>query len=213
MQRSAGLLTRALILVLIAIMCVGCDHSAERKAAAAAAMQGPEPSFKRIIDSFRRKIEDQPVNLVVSDGVNRTTVAGSNTVSYELTPPPTPNDRYKATVTVTTKSQYSLRHSTKTDENDQPPQKPRKNPLDREDNKGIPLPSTADATPKPSDEQTGKSDSKSKEPQETVARRQGTESKKYELVYENNKWLLLTAIDPKTEKSIQFAFDEALSVQ
>jgi hypothetical protein len=212
MERSASLLTSALLLASLVIASLGCDHSAERNSAAMAAAQGPEPSFQRILNSFRRKIEDQPVNLVVSEGGNRTTMVGSNTVSYQLIPPPTPNDRYKATITVTTKSQYSLRH-TKTDENDQPNQKPHKNPLDREEDKGIALPSSTNITPKPADDQNANNDSKSKDPQETVTRRPNEQTKKYELVYENKKWLLLTAIDQKTEKSIQFAFDEALSVQ
>ena len=58
----------------------------------------------------------------------------------------------------------------------------------------------------------GKNEPK-KEPQETVTRRPDVQTRKYELVYENNKWLLTTTLDLKTEKSIQFAFDEALSIQ
>jgi hypothetical protein len=32
-------------------------------------------------------------------------------------------------------------------------------------------------------------------------------------VYENGRWVLATKLDPKNEKSIQFAFDQALSSQ
>jgi hypothetical protein len=213
MKRFVRLAKCALTLSMIAAVCVGCDHSAERKAAAAlAASKGPEPTFQRIVDSFRRKVEDQPVNLIVSEGGTRTTMVGSNKVTSELVPPATPNDRYKGTITVTSQSQYSLRRSTTADEkeHDQSAQKPHKNPLDPVDKNGNEYPTTADRTPKPNDD--GKNEPK-KEPQETVTRRPDVQTRKYELVYENNKWLLTTTLDLKTEKSIQFAFDEALSIQ
>jgi len=51
------------------------------------------------------------------------------------------------------------------------------------------------------------------ERQVTVARRQSAAERKYELVYENDRWILVTPLDPETERSIQNAFDRALAEQ
>jgi hypothetical protein len=39
------------------------------------------------------------------------------------------------------------------------------------------------------------------------------DTRKYELVYEGGRWALVTPLDPKTEQSIQHAFDVALRTQ
>jgi hypothetical protein len=67
--------------------------------------------------------------------------------------------------------------------------------------------STTDETGKPSAPTTRPGDG-------SVARREGDqEVRKYELVYENGRWKLVTKLDEKTEKSIENAFNSALRVQ
>ena len=47
----------------------------------------------------------------------------------------------------------------------------------------------------------------------TVTRKADRQERKYELVYENGRWVLTTKLDPNTEQSIQYAFDRALESQ
>jgi hypothetical protein len=48
---------------------------------------------------------------------------------------------------------------------------------------------------------------------QTVARKETKHERTYHLVYESGRWKLITKLDPKTEKSIQYAFDQALRPQ
>ena len=49
--------------------------------------------------------------------------------------------------------------------------------------------------------------------EDVVSRRPDVDTRKYELVDDGQHWTLITKLDPKTEQSIRFAFDEALSRQ
>src|SRR5262245_17834851 len=110
---------RRLILVFalaIPTLSAGCDRHAG-DTSSNIEKNTPEVRFQRILESFRRKIEDQPVGFVVSDGGTRTTMLGTNKVTSELIPPQNADGHFKAVITVSSQSRYSLRH-TKTDETD-----------------------------------------------------------------------------------------------
>jgi hypothetical protein len=199
--------------IAIAVMFTGCNR--ENTTAITVAKLSPEEKFKVVMDSFRRKVEDQPIGFVVSDGGSRSTMVGTNKVSYEITKPASPADHYKAIVTVASQSRYSL-HRTKNTSEENEREKNAKNQnrnstADRGDKKFTDIGSNVGAAPS---QDSSPIASKPKQPdEETVTRRPDEQIRKYELTYENEHWSLISKLDKKTEGSIQFAFDEALTLQ
>jgi hypothetical protein len=202
------------ILMATPALFIGCNHRAASKSAQPAKAT-PEDSFKYILETFRRQVEDQNISFVVTDGSSRTAMSGSNKVSSELFPPKNAGENYKAVVTVESVSQYSLRRSRSSDEIER--EKKSKNQsssslVDSSEKKDIEVvDSRFAATSQDSNNQS--SATTSAPPQETVQRRPDGEVRKYELVHDGDHWQLVTKLDPKTEQSIKFAFDEALSRQ
>jgi hypothetical protein len=205
------------LFLIVALIGSGCNrHSGG--GATVNTKPGPEETFRRIIESFRRKVENNDVGFMVSEGGKRSRFSGHNKVTHEIIPPAGAEDRYKAIVTVASVSNYSLRsapNSKEETERNQNSKNGGSNPLaDPNDpnKKGISIlePDLAGKTTNENVEESAKSKQPS---QETVTRKQDKEERKYELRYENDRWELLTKLDPKTEASIQFAFNEALSLQ
>jgi hypothetical protein len=208
----------AAIFALLVAICYGCNqHTAGRSPAVSDTVKhGPKERLQQIMDSFKHNVEEPQIGFVVSDGGSRSTMFGTNKVSYELVPPAKPEEPYKAVVTVVSESHYSLRRSKSTsDENekDQNSKNQSKSTLaEPGDKKGVDIldPSLAGS----SGSDSSSAAVKSKQPDEDiVARRPDKEERKYELIYNNDRWSLVTKLDPKIERSIQFAFDEALSRQ
>ena len=173
----------------------------------------PKSASKHILDSFRRKIEDQPVGFVVSEGGSRTTMTGTNKVTAELIRPQTADGHFKAVITVSSQSRYSLRH-TKTDadetEREQKAKNQGTNPLADPKDKGVGIlePDLAARN------DSSQSASKITAPDEgLVTRRPYGDDRKFELEDDGSRWVLITKTDPKTEQSIEFAFSEALAHQ
>lgn len=217
MNRAAHRPTLAALFLLIAI-CGGCDR--DTQGGANSSINGkpdPRESFQRIIDSFRRTVEDQPVSFVASEGGSRSTMVGTNKVTSEIVPPTTQSDPYKAIVKVTSQSQYSLRRSKNgTEENEHDPngKSQTKNPLDDQAEKAGFSKAKSNPDHDATKEKNDKAGSKSNQPnEEIVTRRPDVQVRQYELIYENGRWRLVTQLNPKTEKSIQFAFDQALASQ
>jgi hypothetical protein len=215
MNRSALRQTILVLSLAIPALASGCNRHVSNADAAAMADSGPEQRYKRIMDSFRRKIDGQPVGFVITQSGSRTTMLGSNKVTSELIKPTTPDGHYKAVVTVTTESHYSLRRTKAAEdaEREQNAKNQGTSALDDPDEKkgvGILEPDLAGPP------QNGNSQSATKPTQpdeDIVTRRPNEEVRKYELVDDGRQWVLVTKLDPKTEQSIQFAFDEALGRQ
>lgn len=208
---------RRSILVLslaIAALSAGCDRRLANGQSSSSAKNTPEERFQRILESFRRKIEDQPVGFVVSDGGSRTTMMGMNKVTSELIPPQNADGHFKAVITVSSQSRYSLRRA-KIDEteHDQNAKKQGTNPLaDPKEKQGVGIlePDLSGAA------RTDTSQSAPKLPQseeDIVSRRPDEDVRKFELEDDGSRWVLVTKPDPKTEQSIAFAFSEALAHQ
>jgi len=201
----------------IPALCAGCNQHASADKTAAEAQNTPEERFQRILDSIRHKIDGQPFGFVVADGGTRTTMLGTNKVSSKLIPPENSNDHYRAVITVETESHYSLRrtknsNSDETDRDQNAKNQNQKALADPKEKKGISIlePDLA-GSPRSDSNPTAP---KSKEPgEDTVTRRPDEQVRKYELVDDGKRWALVTKLDPKTEQSIQFAFDEALALQ
>jgi len=214
MNRSA--LRRSILVLSLAIpiLSAGCDrYSASGKPAVAKST--PEERFKNILDSFRHKIEGQPVGFVVAEGGSRTTMMGTNTVASELIPPETADGHYKAIITVSSESRYSVRRTKAAEESEREKNAQNKGSSaldDPKQKKGVAIlePDLA----QPSRSEPSPSATTPQQPAEdVVSRRPNQDVRKYELVDDGDRWVLITKPDPKTEQSIEFAFSEALPRQ
>jgi len=215
MNRPA--LRRSVLALTLAIpaLAAGCDRHTTHAKSSDVAQNTPEERFQRILDSFRRKIEDQPVGFVVSDGGTRTTMMGTNKVTSQLIRPQNADGHYKAIITVSSQSSYSLRHSKTGDEteHEQKAKNQGTNPLDDPKEKqgvGIlepDLTSTVRSEPSQSTSKTTPLE------EDTVTRRPNEDVRKFELEDDSGRWVLITKTNPKTEQSIEFAFSEALAHQ
>jgi len=194
-----------------------CNHhsAGTKHTAAANAKVGPEESFQPIIEMFRRRMEETPVGFVVSDASSRSTLTGTNKVSHEVIKPQNPDESYKAIITVTSQSRYWVARTKEDEESDR----------DKE-SKDAAAKNEKLSTDAP-DEKNGKSfdpagsvsgDSSRSGPGSIIGERTSIPSsdkdeRKYELVYENGKWKLVTQLNPETEQSVQHAFENALATQ
>lgn len=214
MNRSALRPTILALTLAIPALSSGCNRTAANGKSTVAEKSGPEDRYKRIMESFRRNIDGQPVGFVVIQGGSRTTMTGSNKVTSELIKPATPDGHYKAVVTVATESHYSLRRTKAAEdaEREKNAKNRGKSALDEKDKSGTAIldPDLAG----PPQGESAKSATKPIAPDEdVVTRRPEVDTRKYELVDDGQRFVLVTKLDPKTEQSIQFAFDEALSRQ
>ena len=193
----------------------GCDRHLASGKPAAIATSTPEERFQHVLDSFRRKIEGQPVGFVVAEGGVRTTAMGTNTVTSELIRPENADGHFKAVITVTSQSRYSLRRTKSGDESEH--EKNAQNQgadslADPKEKQGIGI-LEPDLASSPRNE-TSPSAAKTTHPAEDiVTRRRHDDIRKYELEDDDGRWVLITKPDPKTEQAIEFAFTEALARQ
>src|SRR6476620_12275844 len=97
--------------LVIPALSAGCDRHLANGKSATVAKSSPEARFQNVLDSFRRKIEDQPVGFVVAEGGSRTTMMGTNKVTSELIRPEKADGHFKAIITVSSQSRYSLRRT------------------------------------------------------------------------------------------------------
>jgi len=216
MNRPALRRSSLVLLLVLLAPSAGCDRHLATGQSADAAKNTPEERFQRILESFRRKIEDQPVGFVVSDGGGRTTMMGMNKVTSELIPPQNPDGHFKAVITVASQSRYSLRRS-KTNgdetEHEQNAKNQGTNPLaDPKEKQGISIlePDLAGGSRSDSSQAAPKV---SQPDEDIVSRRPNEDVRKFELEDNGDRWVLVTRPDPKTEQSIAFAFSEALAHQ
>ena len=202
----------------VAAACISCSQQethSNKSAAVRNAKPGPEESFDVIVETFRRRIEETPVGFVVSGAGSRSTMVGTNKVSYELIRPANETDPYKAVVTVTSQSRYSIKRTKDSSED-----AGRENSVDPKASN--PLAETGDdngvesfdsglvGTPAA---ESPKASTPSRTTEAVVARRPDEEQRKYELLYQNGRWNLVTELNKETEQSIQNAFKSALDTQ
>lgn len=203
------------LLIIATTISGGCNRNAAGSHPAPLLPTTPEDRFARIMDSFRRKVEDQPVGFVITQGNSRSTMFGTNKVSSQIIKPTTSDGHYKAIVTIQSESHYSLHRTKSSEDKDSEQQSKSKktnaaaDPNDK-DNVAVVDPELAKSVR--SEKNPVTADQKSSD-EDIVTRRPEQYVRKYELTYDGDKWILLTSLDPKTEQAIQFAFDEALKVQ
>jgi hypothetical protein len=209
-----------LALFIIAILgagLAGCRNESASNASAAAgktaAKPGPEESFKLIVETFRRGIEDIPIGFVMRQDGGQSMMVGKNEVSDKLVRPTKEGEPYRAIITVTSESRYSIqrtREEAAEDEREQ--QSAASDLLDdsaEEDGQEV-FDSELIGRASPKNE-TRRSLPGATE--QFVDRRADEGEKNYDLVYENGRWSLITELDDETEQAIGDAFDRALKTQ
>jgi hypothetical protein len=195
--------------------CVSCNHASSGPQSAATrahAKPGPKESFQTIIDTFKRRMEDTPVGFVVTNSNGRSSLTGQNKVDYELIEPQTESDPYKAVIKVTSRSRYSVKL-----QNEVPDESAREKNAKKTDSL---LPEKNAKGQTPIDPSLGKdaaADSKSAPPtthtSEQVIPHEDNEQRKYELLYRDGRWVLVTELNKETEQAVQNAFTTALKTQ
>ena len=198
----------------------GCQKQVEGVSSAAPAARlakpTPEDNFALVVEDFRRGVQDIPIGFVLQEEGGHSMMTGRNKVTHELIPPAKDGDPYKAVITVVSESNYSIQRvqgegNENAQQDEEASDEGSNDPLSADESDGAEvfdsdLVSTPKDTPK-----------NRRSPQsaggKTVARQADSEERKYELVYKDGKWELVTELDLKTEKSIQNAFDHALSMQ
>jgi hypothetical protein len=210
------LLGTRIVLVVIAaagaVSCISCDRQAGSSSAVGSSKilkPTPEDTLSFVMETFRRRVEETPIGFVIADSNGRSTMTGTNKVSYEIIRPADGGDKLKAIVTVTSQSRYSIKRSKESEEKPEE-QAANKSSLDsaEDEQNGVESfdPSVASKQSADTSLSTGRSE-------DVVARRPEEETRKYELDYVDGRWTLVTQLNPETESSIQNAFKNALDVQ
>lgn len=197
----------------------GCNRSSGPAPGAVVAKPTPEESFNFIMETFRRRIEGPPSGFVADNaGGGRSRLSASNKVESEVFPPAKEGDPYRAEVTVYSAARFSLKRAV--DESGEPAKKDESrsnqsgipsldNPVTGGNGVGILDPELVSSRGnEPQARQTGPTAGES-----VVTRREEEEKRVFKLEYVDGRWRLLTQPDPKTEKAIQSAFDEAIAAQ
>jgi hypothetical protein len=206
---------RAALLAAIAA-CSSCSHpndGSHMSAAAKIAKPGPEESFKEVVETFRRRMEQTPIGFVVNNPNGRSTMSGQNKVSDELIKPVKEGDPYKAVITVESQSRYSVKVSADATEESSRDKKNSKNepllPDDNDKDKG-PKPFDPNLTnPKAAtDAATAKTGTAARGGDQVLPPEEKNDVRKYDLIYQDGRWHLLNKLD-KTEQATQNAFESA----
>jgi hypothetical protein len=206
------------VLLGLAAACISCNrHNAHSgKTTSINAKPGPEESYNLIIETFRRRMLDAPIGFVISDSTGRSTMTGTNKVDDELIRPAKETDPFRAVITVTSESHYSLKRNKDSSEDaarDKNADPQASNPLaETGDRNGVQ--SFDSSVIGSSSADTQKPDSPLRTTDDVIRPPQPVDVvRKYELQYENGRWILVTELDKKTEQSIENAFKSALDTQ
>ncbi len=209
-------LSAAIMAIAVVAGCREKSSDVQRAATKLPAVKpSPEDSFKLIVETFRRGVEEVEIGFVLRDDSGHSMMTGKNKVSHELIPPANENERYRAIITVDSQSRYSIQRSTG-DEEQADDEETGGEQTDvfaesgAEDSVEILEPDLVSVNGTETKDRRAPSDTKGKQ---TVARRPDKAERKYELIYENERWVLVTKLDPETEQSIRYAFDRALGTQ
>jgi hypothetical protein len=196
--------------ILGAVNCMSCGHQASTASTPPASKflkPTPEESLTFIMDTFRRRMEETPIGFVIADSNGRSTMTGTNKVSYELVRPADGSDHFKAVVTVKSESHYSMKR-TKDASDDKSDEQNKGSVLPPEEGQDGSESFDSSVAIKPTPDATDSSSRK-----EEVARRPEQQTRTYELDYQEGRWKLVTELNPETESSIKNAFQNALDTQ
>ena len=193
---------------------LGCRQ--EPVSSSAVARPSAEESFDEISRVVTKALDTRsggiPSGFVSSDEGGRSQFVVNNEVTSKLTPPAKEGDIYRGTITVTSRSYYSLLRSEGTVSDDKSARKSENDfsLMDDDDSEGDGLSASDDGLISAAPSHDDKSATKSAE---SVYRRPDEDVRNFELAYENGRWVLNTEPDAKTEMAVKKAFDYALGMQ
>lgn len=200
------------------IASAGCQQESAPPTPAVTERPGPEASFAEIVELFKNGMElpgSNLSNVFTQDAGSSSRIQVHNTVTSQLIPPSNAEDFYRGTITVSTQSMYSMRRTNDNDDKDESADDESPNAAA---NKGFGDGETEEgqfqsfdpglvANP-PDGEKEGETNGAT-----SVQRRPEKDDRTYELIYREDRWQLITKLDPKTERSVANAFDRALRNQ
>ena len=175
-----------------------------------------EKSFEEIARVVEEGLElpgGKSSSFVDTSAGSRTRFQVLNEVTSKLIPPATPDEPYRGVITISTQSVYSLRTMADKEQDDakaKDQKSDRGSSLFDESAESGPGFSSFDQsliTEAPDADKPGNIEI------DSVQRRADKVERNCELIYRNNRWELLTKFDPKTEASIENAFERALRLQ
>jgi hypothetical protein len=217
MQKPFSMMSNRLIAALctgtiVAGLGAGCQKKTEAVPQPAVTTQPPsltpEESFAQIVETFRRGMEEIPIHFVAPDASGgHSMMTGRIEVSHELVQPANETEKLKGIITVRSQMRYSLKRSNEAPATGESESDDLSGVLDDESDTQVFDPALVE-TSEPS-----RTTSRPGKPEVTVASEENKSERKYELVYEDGRWVLTTKLDPETEKSVQNAFEHALSSQ
>lgn len=203
----------------LAVACfVGCetDHgpvlAGNQGGQEQSSQRTPEESFQNIVSTLKRAISDQPQALVSSTDSGYSRLQYHRELEHKLTPPSEEGDRYKGTITMITDFSYRFRPADESDPDDDEAEeksgsKESEGDFDIGDPGGDPLGGLGSDINIPSDSED------EFVPRSAGAETEDTETKTYEFEYRDDRWVLVTRIDPAEEQFASNAFEYALKHQ
>jgi hypothetical protein len=224
MTRSKRIVLSGLLsAVVLGLVCIGCQQSSSTKVSQSGDARPPaEQSFDEISQIIKSALETGAGGVqggFVSEQANaRSHFSVHNDVTSAIIRPTSPSEPYRATITVTSHTTYSIRHIPEVEkksgdkEKKNGGQEPGTNPLDETQGNGSSTSST-DSGEDPLVMSSKGTRPLLSRPEDAVARRADDEDRTYDLVYENGRWTLKTQLDLKTEQAVKNAFDYALKLQ
>lgn len=183
---------------------------------------GPEESFRGIVQFVSDQIETGtgaiPSGFVMESGGRRSQFIIRNDVTSELIPPAKDGESFRGTITITSKSTYSLRRSEEADRandgadggSDQNSEQ--RSLLDDSDANDIGI-DVLDSDLVSSASTAQDADTPVGEPATVVTRQEDEDVRTFDFAYENDRWVLKTEPDADTERAIKRAFERALQLQ
>lgn len=201
-------------LLLLGACCAGCQDEAASPRQGVTESLTPKESFFEIVRLVRSRVEtggNNPGRFVMESGGRRSQFVVRNDVESEIIPPESPDDPWRATITINSRSTYSLREMESDDDRDaqrEAEQEQDEFSLDETGESGIDALDDNLITTGPQ-QRPARSD----EPEVSVSRQETDDIRTFEFVYEDGRWVQQTETDPETERALQGSFDRALELQ
>jgi hypothetical protein len=202
------------MLVLGALVCaslLGCQEAA--RSDAQATRPSPEESFKEIVRVVTNTLDTRsggmPSGFVSTDEGGRSQFIVNNEVASEFIPPTADGEPFRGVITVTSRSYYSLLRSDGAVKDDKKSKRGKDEFSMVDDAEGDEFGSTNDGLVS----EVPSADDAAQSKHGDVYRRPDEDVSQFDLVYENDRWVLKTEPDAKTELAVKKAFDYALGLQ
>ena len=173
---------------------------------------GPEASFDRLMEVFRREVENSSGGFISQHQGAFSKLSFQRDVREELIPPESPEDNYRARITVETKSTYTYRSPLGNGEEEGSAPEPERNGMQEDDllidpiAADLPEIDLGDAPGEPRGERKGIS-------KPVMSDRPGEDTEHFDLEYLNDRWVLQTELNPDTQSFFQVTFEYALARQ